>query len=128
MSKYLSQEWLDEFVALAADQPTRPGATVKIQYKVTGGPDGDIDYYWAIDEGKILDAKLGTIDAADFTMTNTYDDGAKIQRGEMDPTAAFMQGKIKASGNMAKMMSLLPITNSPEWKALQEKVNSATEY
>jgi putative sterol carrier protein len=128
MPKYLSQEWLDEFVTLAADQPARPGATVRIQYKVTGGPEGDIDYYWIIDEGKFLDAKLGPIDGADFTMTNSYDDAAKIQRGELEPTAAFMQGKIKVAGNMAKMMSLMPITNSPEWKALQEKVNAVTEY
>jgi putative sterol carrier protein len=128
MPQYLSQEWLDEFVTLAADQPNRPGATVKIQYKATGGPAGDIDYYWVIDEGKILEAKLGTIDGPDFTMTSAYDDGAKIQRGELEATAAFMQGKMKVSGNMAKMMTLLPITNSPEWKALQEKVNAITEY
>jgi len=128
MPKYLSQEWLDEFVKLAEDQPSRPGATVKIQYKATGGPDGDIDYYWIIDEGKFVDAKLGTVDGADFTMTSAYEDVAKVQRGELDATAAFMQGKMKVSGNMAKMMSLLPITNSPEWKALQEKVNTITEY
>ena len=128
MPQYLSQEWLDEFVTLAADQPNRPGATVKIQYKATGGPAGDIDYYWVIDEGKILDAKLGTIDGADFTMTTAYDDAVKVQKGELDATAAFMQGKMKVAGNMAKMMSLLPITNSPEWKTLQEKVNAATEY
>ena len=128
MSHYLSQEWLDEFVTLAADQPNRPGATVKIQYKVTGAPGGDIDYYWVIDEGKILEAKLGTIDGVDFTMTTAYDDAAKVQRAELDATAAFMQGKMKVAGNMAKMMSLLPITNSPEWKALQEKVATITEY
>jgi putative sterol carrier protein len=128
MPQYLSQEWLDEFVKLAVDQPERPGATVKIQYKATGGPAGDIDYYWVIDEGRILDAQLGTIEGADFTMTTAYGDAAKVQQGEMDATAAFMQGKMKVSGNMAKMMSLLPITNSPEWKALQEKVNAVTEY
>ena len=128
MPKYLSQEWLDEFVSLAADQPARPGATVKIQYKATNGPDGDVDYYWIIDEGKFLDAKLGMVDGADFSMTSAYEDLAKVQRGELDATAAFMQGKMKVSGNMAKMMSLLPITNSPEWKALQEKVNAVTEY
>ena len=128
MPKYLSQEWLDEFVKLAVDQPTRPGATVKIQYKATNGPDGDIDYYWVIDEGKILEAQLGMVDGADFTMTSAYDDAMKVQKGELDATAAFMQGKMKVAGNMAKMMSLLPITNSPEWKALQEKVNAATEY
>ena len=128
MPQYLSQEWLDEFVTLAADQPTRPGATVKIQYKVTGGPAGDIDYYWVVDEGKILEAKLGTIADADFAMTSAYEDQAKIQKGELEPTAAFMQGKMKVTGNMAKMMSLLPITNSPEWKVLQDKVAGITEY
>ena len=128
MPKYLSQEWLDEFVKLAEDQPARPGATVKIQYKATSGPDGDIDYYWIINEGKFEDAKVGMVDGADFTMTSSYEDLAKVQRGELDATAAFMQGKMKVSGNMAKMMSLLPITNSPEWKALQEKVNTVTEY
>ena len=128
MPKYLSQEWLDEFVQLAVDQPERPGATVKIQYQVTGGPGGDIEYHWVINEGKFDDAKLGPIDGADFTMTSTYDDAAKMQKGELDATAAFMQGKIKVAGNMAKMMSLLPITNSPEWKALQEKVNAITDY
>jgi putative sterol carrier protein len=128
MPQYLSQEWLDEFVKLAADQPERPGATVKIQYKVTGGPQGDIDYYWIINEGHFEDARLGTVEGADFTMTSSYEDTAKTQRGELDPTAAFMQGKIKVAGNMAKMMLLLPITNSPEWKALQEKVNAITDY
>jgi putative sterol carrier protein len=128
MPQYLSQEWLDEFVTLAVDQPNRPGATVRIQYKATGGPAGDIDYYWVVDEGRIVEAKLGTIDGADFTMTTVYDDAAKVQRGEIDATAAFMQGKMKVAGNMAKMMSLLPVTNSPEWKALQENVNAVTEY
>lgn len=41
MSKYLSQEWLDEFRVLAQDQPARPGATVRIQYRTTGGLDGE---------------------------------------------------------------------------------------
>ena len=128
MAKYLTQEWLDEFRDLAQDQPTRPGATVKIQYKATGGPDGDVDYYWSLHEGKIIEANLGTIPDADFTMTSAYDDAAKVQRGELDATAAFMQGKLKATGNMGKMMSLLPITTSPEWKALQDKVSTITEY
>jgi putative sterol carrier protein len=126
--KYLSQQWLDEFIALAVDQPTRPGATVKVQYKVTGGPDGDIDYYWIVDDGKFIDAKLGVVEGPDFTLTTTWDDSAKMQKGELDATAAFMQGKVKVVGNMGKMMSLLPITNSAEWKALQEKVDAVTQY
>jgi putative sterol carrier protein len=128
MPKYLSQEWLDEFRTLAQDQPPRPGATVKIQYKAIGGPEGDVDYYWVLDEGKLLEAKLGNLSDADFTINMAYDDAAKVQQGDLDANAAFMQGKMKVAGNMAKMMSLLPITNSPEWKVLQEKVRTITEY
>jgi putative sterol carrier protein len=128
MPQYLSQEWLDEFRTMAEDQPVRPGATVKVQYVATSGPDGDVSYYWILDEGKILEAKLGTIPDADFTMTTSYDDAAKVQRGDIDATAAFMQGRMKVAGNMARMMALLPITNSPEWKALQEKVQAMTDY
>jgi putative sterol carrier protein len=128
MPQYLSPEWLEEFVKLAADQPVRPGVTGKVQYMVTDGPAGDIDSYWIVNEGKIVDARRGLIGDSDFAMTSSYDDLARIQRGELDPTAAFMQGKLKVCGNIAKMMSVLPITDSPEWKALQEKVAAITEY
>ena len=128
MSKYLSQEWLDEFRTLAADLPARAGATVRIQYRATGGPDGDVDYYWVVDEGRITEAARGTLEDADFTMTTTYDDAAKMQRGDLDPQAAFMQGKMRVTGNMAKMMALMPITTSAEWKAFESEVRAVTDF
>jgi putative sterol carrier protein len=128
MSQYLSQEWLDETRKLAETQPVRPGATARIQYVTTGGPEGDIKYYWVLEDGKILDSQLGEIDDSDFTLTMTHDDAVKVQKGELDPNAAFMQGRMKVSGNMAKLMSLLPLTNSPEYRALQEEIRGMTEF
>ncbi len=58
----------------------------------------------------------------------SYDDAKKIQQGELDANAAFMQGRMKVTGNMAKLMSLLPLTNSPEYRALQEQIREITEY
>jgi len=49
MAKWLTQEWLDEGRKLAEGQPERPGASARLQYVVTGGPDGDIRYYWVLD-------------------------------------------------------------------------------
>jgi hypothetical protein len=128
MSQYLSQEWLDETRKLAETQPVRPGATARIQYVTTGAPEGDIKYYWVLEDGKILDSQLGEIDDSDFTLTMTYDDAVKVQKGELDPNAAFMQGRMKVSGNMAKLMSLLPLTNSPEYRALQEEIRGITDF
>ena len=128
MSKWLSQEWLDETRKMAEGQPERPGASARMQYVVTGGPDGDIDYYWILENGKISESQLGHLDDSEVTLTTAYDDAMKIQKGELDANAAFMQGKVKVTGNMAKVMSLLPITNSPEYKQLQTEIAAITEF
>jgi hypothetical protein len=128
MSKWLTQEWLDESKKLAESQPERPGASARMQYVVTGGPDGDIKYYWILDNGKLQDSSLGELADAEVTMTQTYEDAMKIQKGELDANAAFMQGRVKVTGNMAKLMSLLPLTNAPEYKELQKQIQEITEY
>lgn len=128
MSKWLTQEWLDETKQMADSQPERPGASAKMQYVVTGGPDGDIHYYWVLENGKIKESKLGDLPDAEVTMTQTYEDAMKIQKGELDANAAFMQGRVKVSGNMAKLMSLMPLTNAPEYKTLQDEIQKITEF
>ena len=128
MAKYLTQEWLDQGRELAKDQPERAGASAKMQYVVSGGPEGDIKYYWVLEAGKLLESQLGEIAEPDFTMTSTYDDSVAIAKGTLDANAAFMQGKMKVAGNTGKLMALLPLTMSPEYKALQEKIREITEY
>jgi predicted lipid carrier protein YhbT len=128
MSKWLTQEWLDETKKMADGQPERPGASAKMQYVVSGGPDGEVKYFWVLENGKLLESKLGELPEAEVTMTMTYDDAMKIQKGELDANAAFMQGRIKVSGNMAKLMALMPLTNAPEYKALQKEIQEITEY
>ena len=129
MAQYLTGEWMDAFVKLAADQPERPGVDVKIQYVTTEAPGGEtINYYWIVENGRITESVLGEIGDPDFTMTISYEDAAAVQRGDLDANAAFMAGKMKVSGNVPRMMSLLPITISPEWKAMQENLKAVTEY
>ncbi len=128
MPKWLTQEWFDEQTRLAEDQPERPGASARMQYVVTGGPDGDVRFYWILEDGKLIENKLGTLDDPELTLTQSYEDAKKIQTGELDAQAAFMQGRIKAEGNMAKLLALMPITNSPEYRALQERIREITEY
>ncbi len=128
MSKWLTQEWLDETRKMAEDQPERPGASARMQYVVTGAPEGDIEYYWVLENGKLVESKLGHLDDSEVTLATSYSDAVKIQKGELDANAAFMQGKVKVTGNMAKVMSLLPITNSPEYKQMQAEIARMTEY
>jgi alkyl sulfatase BDS1-like metallo-beta-lactamase superfamily hydrolase len=129
MAKYLTQEWLDEYKRVANEtQPERPGVSARMQYRVAGGPMGDVSYYWVIVDGALTEAQLGETPDTDFTITMAYDDAVKIQKGEVDTNAAFMQGKMKVTGNMAKLLSLLPLTNSPEFKKLEEEMRATNTY
>src|SRR5437764_1322652 len=89
MSKWLTQEWLDETKKMAEGQPERPGASARMQYIVTGGPDGDVHYYWVLENGQIKESTLGDLPDAEVTMTQTYEDAMKIQKGELDAGAGF---------------------------------------
>jgi putative sterol carrier protein len=126
--KWLTQEWLDESTRLAATQPIRPGVSARLQYVVTGGPDGDVQYYWVIVDGQLAENRLGELADAEVTLTESYEDAKRMQQGELDANAAFMQGKVKVTGDIAKLMALLPITMSAEFAEFQKQVLAITDF
>jgi putative sterol carrier protein len=128
MAKYLTQEWMDRAKELAQDFPETPGASVRMQQVVTGAPGGDVTYHTVIEDGRTLVQALGEDpEGAEVVLTSSYDDAVKILQGELDASAAFMQGRVKVTGNMAKMMALLPVTAKPEYKEIQDRLRAETE-
>ena len=129
MAKYLTQEWHDEYRRLFNEtQPERPGMSARMQYVITGSPEGDVPYYWLVEDGALKEVQRGTLPDAEFTITMAYDDNVKLQKGEMEANAAFMQGKMKVTGNMGKLLQMMPLTNSPEYKKLEEDVRAMTDF
>lgn len=126
--RYLTQDWLDEFKVLAEGQPPRPGATFRLQWNVKDGPDGDIGYYWQMEDGKLLEACLGTATDPDVVLTLAYKTSVRLQQGDLGATNAFMQGKIKAKGDIKKIMKFMPVASSAEWKELDEKARAMTQF
>ena len=109
-------------------QPDRPGVTGKLQQVILDGPEGDVAYYWIIEDGRMLEAAVGELEDAEVTMSASWEVSTAVQKGELDANAAFMQGKMKVNGNMAKLMKLMPITASPEYRALMTEMTEVTEF
>jgi putative sterol carrier protein len=106
MAKFLTQEWVDAVVpALNASDDVK-GATRSVELtiqQVVTRADGETKYWTKINDGTV-EAGLGDAPAADVTITQDYETASAITRGELNAQAAFMQGKLKVTGNMGKLL------------------------
>ncbi|MEA2476911.1 MAG: hypothetical protein QOF16_301 [Actinomycetota bacterium] len=108
--KFLTEEWAktmtealnssDEFKSAAS------GQQAKLQQVVTDAPDqGEVKYYFTLDGGSAT-VGVGDLADAEATITQNYETAVAINKQELNAQNAFMQGKLKISGNMMKLMQL----------------------
>ena len=108
--KFLTEQWAQAMTdALNSSEDFRKAASgqqVKLQQIVTDTPEGDEKkYYFKLDDGSV-DVGIGEVSDAEATLTQNYETAVAINRQELNPQSAFMQGKLKISGNMMKLMQL----------------------
>ena len=97
-------EWLDALAATGAAD-SEGGATATVAFVVSGAPGGEARYFLELVDGRVTNAAVGSPPEADVTFTQTMKDAEQMLRGELDLSAAFMQGRMKFAGDMAKLMS-----------------------
>jgi putative sterol carrier protein len=112
---FLSQEWAqavteavnssEEFSRAAAQHQAR------IQQVVAGSPEGEVKYYFALVDGT-AQVGLGEVEGAEATVTQDYDTAVAISKRELRPQQAFMQGKVRITGNLMKLMQLQGVLNA----------------
>lgn len=127
--KYASQEWLDRQRELQQEFSPRPGASARVQYRLLNAPDGgEIHYFADVQDGRIVEQKLGDDPHAQCTMSCSYDDSVAMLRGELAPTTAFMDKRITVTGDVAKLSPLMPITQTDEFRRHYERLVAETEF
>lgn len=107
MAKFLTPGWTEQVLeALNASDDVRRAISdtdLCVQQVVTGAPDGEVSYWTKFSGGEVTGA-IGEADDADVTIAQDYDTAVALNRGEMNAQAAFMQGKLKVTGNMGKLL------------------------
>ena len=132
---FLSDEWLDEARKIREEYAgkTPPIAhSVKMNLVVTSVPfsDDDINAHMDTSSGE-LELDTGHLDAADLKVTVDYDT-AKAILIEGNPQAgmqAFMAGKVRVEGDMARLMMLQsqPAAQDPNAAEMGAKLRDITE-
>lgn len=108
MAKFLTKEWLEALTDTVNADGSFTSAIANVdltlQFEISDNPEGtESAYYMAIKDGR-LEAGAGAAEEADATIGQSYETAVAISKGELNTQMAFMTGKMKVSGNMAKIM------------------------
>ncbi|MGH2787196.1 MAG: SCP2 sterol-binding domain-containing protein [Actinomycetota bacterium] len=114
--KFLTEEWAQAMTeALNSSEDFKKAATgqqAKLQQVVSDSPQGgEVKYYFKLEDAA-AEVALGELADAEATISQNYDTAVAINKQELNPQNAFMQGKLKISGNMMKLMQLQVVINA----------------
>lgn len=106
--KFLSEEWAQQVTEKlnASDQfKQAAGSQTATLQQVVNTQDGEVKYYFKLEEGT-AEVAIGEVDGAQATINQDYDTAVALSKSELSPTAAYMSGKIKVTGDLMKLMQL----------------------
>ena len=108
MAKFMTAEWLDALTEILNAHEGFAGSIanteLSLQFEVPDAPEGtEGTYHLKIADGTAT-CGVGAMEDADATITNDYETAVAMSKGELNTQMAFMTGKIKVAGNMAKLM------------------------
>jgi putative sterol carrier protein len=108
VAKFMSAEWLEALIAALNSHEGFTGATANTEmsllFNVPDAPEDVEDSYFLQIANGAATGQSGGGEDADVTITNNYETAVAISKGELNTQMAFMTGKIKVDGNMAKLM------------------------
>jgi putative sterol carrier protein len=89
-----------ESLASRVDPSKAAGMNASYKFEIDGAGSWNVD----VDDGKVTVTENGG--EADTTITTSAETFTKIANGEQNPTAAYMSGKLKVSGDIGQAMKL----------------------
>ena len=129
---FLSDEWLDEARGIRAEYEGTGASidhSIRMNLVVVEVPFGEGTVLAHADtSGGELVLDVGHLDPVDLTVTVGYDIAREILV-EGNPQAglqAFMQGKIKVEGDIAKLMALQSVTPDPSATEMAARIQAIT--
>lgn len=107
-AEFLTEDWMAAIAdGVNGDEGFKSAVAsvdLAMQFHVTDTPSGDqVEYHVRIADGAAA-VTPGVDESAHVSVTNTYETAKAISQGELDTQMAFMAGKVKVTGDMAKLM------------------------
>lgn len=126
MPRYLSLDWIDaltaEVAASGALQELATTTDLGVTQVITDGPEGDVTYHLAVGGG-IASFGAGPADPEDVRFDEDWATAVAVATGELNAQEAFIKGRIRLTGDHAKLLA-----NEPVFAALDAVFASVKQH
>ena len=119
---WMSPEWAEAAAPLTDLLPEVPGAGGTVSFAVSGGRRQEAGFSWGYENGKAAPGVAGIDASADLALLVAADDAIEVLRGDVEPSVAFMRGRLKASGDGQLLLGFLKSTTSREFDGWRRAV------
>ena len=129
MADWLSDDWAAEAGARYPSLPALAGVGGTVSLAVTGPGKREATLHWTYGEdGRPTEGGGGGLEGADLALTLASDDAVQVLSGAVEPSVAFMRGRLKANGDGGILLSFLQSTTADGFEAWRREVAAlATE-
>jgi hypothetical protein len=121
---FLSEAWCEAVAPLIVGADLGVAITGVVEHVVPGAPDGDARVVLELSEGVVAAVGTQTRPDVDVSLTLPYADAAAVLDGSLDPSVAFMQGRLKTSGRPGLVLDLLVAADREALDALRARLAS----
>jgi putative sterol carrier protein len=85
-------------------------------------PRKEVSVYWTYEGGKVVAGGVGPKPDAELALTLAAADAAEVLSGRVEPSVAFMRGRLKASGAGGLLLAFLDSTTTEGFGSWRERV------
>jgi hypothetical protein len=121
MAEWLSPEWAAEVAALHDLLPPAGDAAGSVSLAFQVAPRKEVAVHWVYEGGKVVSGGAGPDPEARLVLTLAAADAADLLSGRVEPSVAFMRGRLKASGDGALLLGFLESTASGGFDTWRER-------
>jgi hypothetical protein len=112
--------------ATGGELAVAPGVTGTLGLVVvTGTAQGDIKVRVRLLDGRLVEADAGAGPDPDLTLTLPSAEAGAIVAGALDPSVAFMRGRLKTAGDNGLLLGVLAAAAAPGFGAWLDGVTAA---
>ena len=115
------QDWLDQAAKELGNSVGLPSEPLVVTTTVVGGPDGDVTATWRVTASGTDVAVESASDAA-VGFSCSHKDAIAIVEGILAPAVAFMQGRLKTTGDNGVVIRLLEVASTSGFAELSERL------